>query len=70
MTKEEFKLRWESDEDGGGITFNDMADCAIKWGICSSPKAKPMHTVAYSVLLSAGVKDAEEYKPSKGEDHE
>lgn len=29
MTKEEFKVRWESNENGGGITFNDIANCAI-----------------------------------------
>lgn len=28
MTKEQFKKRWESDDRGGGITFNDVADCA------------------------------------------
>ncbi len=27
MTKEEFKRRWESDENGGGITYEDIATC-------------------------------------------
>ena len=32
MTPEEFKARWDSDEDGGGITYADIAACAIAWG--------------------------------------
>lgn len=33
MTKQEFKVRWESDANGGGITFNDIANCAGSWGV-------------------------------------
>lgn len=29
MTKAQFKKRWDSNEDGGGITFDDIAQCAI-----------------------------------------
>lgn len=32
MTREQFKTCWESSEDGGGITYDDIADCAIAWG--------------------------------------
>lgn len=31
MTKDEFKARWESNEDGGGINFDDIAECAKAW---------------------------------------
>ncbi len=32
-TKEEFKKMWESDENGGGITFDDIIECALEWGL-------------------------------------
>lgn len=53
MTKEEFKERWEK-EDGGGITFDDIAECAVKWGVCSKPRIRPIHTIANQVLIAAG----------------
>lgn len=61
MTKEEFKLRWESGDDGGGITFDDVANCADVWGVCRFPRTKPIHVVQYKVLRAAGTSDAEEY---------
>lgn len=64
MTKEEFRKRWESDEDGGGLTFDDAASCAVEWGITSQPKTQPMQSVLYRVLVSANVSDAEQYAPS------
>jgi hypothetical protein len=63
VTKEQFKQRWESTEDGGGITFDDIADCAIAWGITSTPRIKPIDVIRYQVLCSAGVVDADEYRP-------
>lgn len=57
MTKDEFKKRWESDDNGGGITFNDVADCAQAWGVCSHPKTKPMNDVLKKVLEAAGCED-------------
>lgn len=33
MTKAQFKKRWDSNEDGGGITFDDIARCAVEWGL-------------------------------------
>lgn len=34
MTKAQFKKYWDSNEDGGGITFDDIAQCAADWGWC------------------------------------
>lgn len=67
MTKEEFKNRWESDENGGGLTFDDAADCAIKWGIMAQPRTRRMQQVLYDVLVAAGVSEAEEFAPSSEE---
>jgi len=67
MTKEEFKTRWEGDLDGGGITYNDIAECAIAWRITSTPKIQPMDEVTYKVLVAAGTRDAEDYKPESDE---
>lgn len=54
MTKEEFKKRWESDDDGGGITFDDIADCAKEWKLYLRPKIHNMSIVADTVLKAAG----------------
>jgi hypothetical protein len=67
MTKEEFKARWDGDDNGGGISYNDIADCAKAWGLFSRPKTCNIFNVRYQVLKAAGTVDAEEYKP-KGED--
>lgn len=56
MTKEEFKKRWDS-PDGGGITFEDIAKCAVEWGISSRPKTRPMDRIANAVTIAAGCKD-------------
>lgn len=63
MTKEEFKSRWESDKNGGGITFNDIAECAVNWGLSSHPKTELITHVCYIVLSAAGCNDADAYKP-------
>ena len=63
MTKEKFKQRWESNDNGGGITNNDIADCAKSWGLFSSPKTSHMPTVIYQVLKAAQTVDCEDYKP-------
>lgn len=68
MTREEFKARWESDEDGGGISFEDIAHCAKAWGLYPHPKTADMFTVRYRVLLAAGTVDAEEFNPANEED--
>lgn len=67
MTKDEFKKRWESDENGGGICFDDIAECAIAWGISSKPRIRPMDIIRYQVLKSANTVDAEEFKPQEEE---
>ena len=67
MTREEFKARWESSENGGGINFDDVAACAYEWGLSCSPKAKDMYSVLYRVLKAADVVDAEEYLPDYDE---
>ncbi len=61
MTKDEFKTRWESNDEGGGITFDDVAACAREWGISLTLKTKPIEQITYEVLKAAGTNDAEEY---------
>jgi hypothetical protein len=53
FTKEEFKTKWNS-ENGGGITFDDIADCAKDWGLFRTPKTASMMKVANAVLVLAG----------------
>jgi hypothetical protein len=69
MTKNEFKHRWESNDDGGGITFDDIAACAIDWGMCSNPRTHAMLTVTYKVLRAANTNDAENYAPNNEENN-
>lgn len=57
MSKEEFKKRWESNEQGGGITFNDIADCYINWGLGTQPRCKPINYIVDIVLKAAGVEE-------------
>jgi hypothetical protein len=63
MTKEQFKTRWESNDSGGGITFNEIAECAKAWGLYSTPRTSQINKVLYAVLKAANTKDVEEYKP-------
>lgn len=70
MTKEEFKKRWESNDQGGGITYNDIAECAQEWGLYPTPRIHPIHEVRYQVLKAAGTDDAEDFKPEPEEDDE
>ena len=63
MTKEEFKARWESNDEGGGICFDDIADCAKAWGLFSTPKTAHINVVRYRVLKAANTVDAESYTP-------
>ena len=57
MTKQEFKRRWELDETGDGITYDDIADCAVAWGLYGKPKVHPIDVVKHAVLIAAGVND-------------
>jgi hypothetical protein len=52
-TKEEFKRLWESNDNGGGITFDDIADCAKAWGLYSTPKIHNIAKVTKSVTDAA-----------------
>lgn len=67
MTKEEFKQRWEGDDSGGGISFDDIAECAADWGLFRSPRTTRIDLVRYRVLVAAGTDDAESYNPDKEE---
>lgn len=65
MTKEEFKTRWESNDSGGGIIFEEIADCAVAWGISCNPKTRRLDLIRYQVLVAAGTVDAEDFKPEE-----
>ena len=54
MTKEEFKLRWESNDKGGGITFDDIAHCAKDWDIFTTPQIHDINKVMDKVVEAAG----------------
>jgi len=53
MTREEFKKRWDKDEDGDGLTFDDIADCAKEWGLYKTPKIHDIMAVRDAVLKEA-----------------
>lgn len=53
-TKEEFRQLWDADDDGSGITFNDIADCAKAWGLYSTPRIHPINAVKDAVIKAAG----------------
>lgn len=60
MTKEQFKAEWEKDDCK--ITFDDIAKCAIEWGISSNPKIRGVYDIRYKILKAANCSDAEKYK--------
>lgn len=61
MTPEQFKTRWESSNKGGGITFNDIADCARAWGLFATSGVNRIDVVVYRTLKYAQCEDAENY---------
>lgn len=63
-TKEDFKRLWEANEYGSGITYDDIADCAVAWGISSHPRTRPIREITHQVLKAAQTNDAEEYNPN------
>ena len=65
MTKDEFKQRWESNDNGGGITFDDIAKCALAWGLFSTPRTSRIDLVRHRVLVAADVVDAQDYAPDE-----
>jgi len=60
MTEQEFIDRWNSDDEGGGITFDDVADCAQKWGLIQRPRTRPMEIVLARVLDHLGLENPHE----------
>jgi hypothetical protein len=62
MTKDEFKKRWESNDNGGGITYEDIANCAVEWGVSRSPRTQEIGMIRYRVLKAAQTVDCEEFK--------
>ncbi len=63
-SKEKFKELWEANSAGSGITFDDIAECAVAWGISRDPRTRPIDEITYKVLKAAQVNDAEEYNPN------
>ena len=53
MTKEEFRKRWDSGPDGGGITFDDIAECATEWGLYATSRIHPINEVIEKVVKAA-----------------
>ncbi len=68
MTKEEFRVRWESNESGGGICGDDIAECAVAWGLYRTPRTHQLSRVIYAVLKAAGTEDAEDFNPENFEE--
>jgi hypothetical protein len=68
MSKEEFKWRWELDDEGDGINFDDIADCAVAWGLFRTPRTSRIDLVRYRVLKAANVVDAEAYNTNREEE--
>jgi len=62
MTREEFKKRWESDEKGGGITNEDVANCYKDWELGGSPYIKKINYVIWRVCDSANTNDKEQWR--------
>lgn len=65
MSKPEFKARWESNDSGGDISFNDISDCAVAWGVSSRPKTARIDVIRYLVLKAAETNDYEEFAPEE-----
>ena len=63
MTKEKFKIAWES--PNCNITYDDIAECAKAWGLYATPRIHDIEKVRYRVLKVAGCVDAEEYALSE-----
>lgn len=68
MTKEKFKTLWESNDRGGGITYEDIAACAKEWGLFATPMTMEMDRVQYAVLKAANTVDAKEYAPTNDDE--
>jgi hypothetical protein len=56
MTKAEFAERWDSGDDGDGVTVDDVADCAKAWGLFATPRIHHIGTVLAAVVKASGAK--------------
>ncbi len=56
-SKEQFKKLWESNDNGGGITFDDIADCAKSWNLIKHPRKCPIKYVVDLVLSAANISE-------------
>lgn len=54
MTKEQFAERWDSDASGGGISIDEVAECAQAWGLYPTPRIHPMSVVLEAVVKASG----------------
>lgn len=61
FTKEQFKDLWY--DDALVVTYDDIANCAVAWGVSSSPRTSGINTIRYLVLKAANIEEAEEYNP-------
>ena len=68
MTRQQFKKRWEGDDNGGGITNEHIAECAVEWGLCSKPKTMRIDQVVYMVVKEADTNDHEQYNHANEDD--
>ena len=61
MTREEFKRRWEKDDNADGITYEEIADCAEQWGLYSNARIHDINEVTRRVLQEAQTNDCAEW---------
>jgi hypothetical protein len=62
MDKQEFKRRWESGDDGGGITMEDIAACYVEWGLGSTPRIRSPRSVIRAVVKAADTNDQDDWE--------
>lgn len=60
-TREDFRKEWE--KENSSLTYLDVTECAIVWGMYDRIKDRPACKFMYEVLKEAGVPDAEDYNP-------
>ena len=56
MTKDQFAARWDKDDDGDGITVDEIAECAQEWGLFATPRIHPIRVVIAAVVKESGAK--------------